>query len=90
MPIQYTRSLLRAALKGSLNFVEYEQDPFFGLHIPKKCPGVPNEILSPKNTWTDKSGYDTKARELAGLFRENFKNFQDHASLEISQAGPQV
>ena len=90
MPIQYTRSLLRAALKGSLNFVEYEQDPFFGLHIPKKCPGVPNEILSPKNTWTDKSGYDAKARELAGLFRENFKNFQDHASLEISQAGPQI
>ncbi|MCF8109283.1 MAG: phosphoenolpyruvate carboxykinase (ATP) [Desulfohalobiaceae bacterium] len=90
MPIQYTRSLLRAALKGSLNKVEYDQDPFFGLYIPKKCPGVPDEILHPRNTWLDKGAYDLKARELASLFKDNFTHFQDQVDAAISAAGPQL
>lgn len=90
MPIQYTRSLLRAALKGKLNQVQYEQDPFFGLYIPQKCPGVPNEILWPKNTWKDQEGYDAKARELAALFTENFKNYEELASPAISKAVPRI
>ena len=90
MPIQYTRSLLRAALKGSLNKVEYDRDPFFGLFVPKRCPGVPDEILHPRNTWLDKGAYDLKAKELALLFKDNFAAYEDQVSEDICKAGPQI
>lgn len=75
MKIAYTRALLRAALTGALNNVEFEVEPFFNLLIPKSCDGVPAEILNPRNTWADKDAYDAKAKHLADLFANNFKEF---------------
>ena len=54
MNLHYTRSMIRASLNGDLDNVAYEQDPIFKLMIPKSCPGVPDNILNPKNTWADK------------------------------------
>ena len=88
--IQHTRALLSSALEGKLNNVEFETDPVFGLHIPISCPGVPSEILSPRNTWKDKVGYDEKAKELAGMFKDNFKQYKDFVSSEVAEAGPLV
>jgi phosphoenolpyruvate carboxykinase (ATP) len=76
MKIGYTRALLRAALNGDLNGVDYTTEPFFGLHIPAACPGVPDEILNPRNTWSDKDAYDAKAKHLVGLFENNYKQFE--------------
>ena len=90
MSIQYTRALLNSAMEGKLNDVEFETDPVFGLYIPKSCPGVPAEILNPRNTWKDKVGYDEKAKELAGTFKDNFKQYKDFVSPEVDQAGPLV
>jgi phosphoenolpyruvate carboxykinase (ATP) len=87
MSIQHTRAMLNSALEGKLNDVEFETDPVFGLHIPKSCPGVPSEILSPGNTWKNKADYDEKAKELAGMFRENFKQYKDFVSPEVVKAG---
>jgi len=88
--IKYTRALLNGALSGNLKDAEYEQDPYFGLSVPKTCPGVPSEVLMPKNTWKNKEAYDKKARELAGLFKENFKKYEDKVSEEIKNSGPKV
>ena len=52
------------------------QDPFFNLYIPESCPGLPSEILNPRNSWKDKKAYDEKAKELAKLFIDNFKQFE--------------
>lgn len=90
MSIQHTRALLNSALEGKLNDVEFETDPVFGLRIPLSCPGVPSEILSPGNTWKDKADYDQKAKELAGMFRDNFKQYKDFVSSEVNKAGPLV
>jgi len=86
--IKYTRALLNAALDGLLDNVEYVKDPFFGFSVPTTCPGVPPEILMTKNTWQDKAAYDEKAGSLAGLFCENFKQYEKFVSEEVTNAGP--
>lgn len=85
--LSYTRAMVNAALNGTLNEVEFYENHQFNLLIPKECPGVPSEILNPKNTWEDKNEYDMKARELAKRFNENFKKFKD-VPQDIVNAGP--
>ena len=86
--LKYTRAMITAALNNQLNNVEYITHKVFGLNMPTSCPNVPSEILSPKNTWTDKSAYDEKANKLARAFNENFLQFSDHANDEILNAAP--
>jgi phosphoenolpyruvate carboxykinase (ATP) len=74
--IKHTRALLNAALEGQLDAgkVEYEQHPVFNLRMPTSCPGVPSEILNPRNTWADKDAYDKAALKLRDMFRKNFED----------------
>ena len=88
--LKYTRAMITAALNNQLNNVEYITHKVFGLNMPTSCPNVPSEILSPKNTWTDKSAYDKKANKLARAFNENFLQFSDHANDEILNAAPKI
>lgn len=88
--LSYTRAMITAALEGKLRDVEYHQLNVFGLNIPTQVPGVPAEILNPKDTWKDKAGYDAKANELARAFNENFKKFAEYASKEIMEGAPLV
>ncbi|MEJ5994120.1 phosphoenolpyruvate carboxykinase (ATP) [Pedobacter sp. Du54] len=90
MKLGYTRAMITAALKGSLENEDFIEHPVFGLLMPKKCTGVPSEILDPRNTWMDKSAYDIKANELAIAFLNNFKQFETFASEEIQNALPKV
>lgn len=88
MHLPYTRAMVNAALAGELDGVETWIDPFFGLHVPKSVPGVPNEILNPRDTWADKYAYDRDAKELALKFIENFKKYAEGTSEAIKNAGP--
>ncbi len=90
MKISYTRAMLAAALEGKLDNTEFVPDPLFNVLTPKNVPGVPSEVLSPKNTWADKNAYDEKAKELAGRFRENFKEYESSVSDEVRAAVPFV
>ena len=74
MSIKLTRALLNAALNGELDSVETETQPILNLKMPKSCPGVPTEMLNPRNTWADKAAYDEQAVKLRDMFRQNFKN----------------
>lgn len=86
--LRYTRAIIDAIHEGSLATADFETDPVFGLTIPKSCPGVPAGILSPRETWQDKSQYDAMARKLAGAFAANFQKYAAQASEEIRRAGP--
>jgi len=88
--LPYTRKMLREATAGHLDNVEYERDDVFGLAIPTHVDGVPDSILNPRNTWKDKQSYDQKAKELAQMFEENFKQFKPEASAELMNAAPVV
>ncbi|HEX2109719.1 MAG TPA: phosphoenolpyruvate carboxykinase (ATP), partial [Rubrobacteraceae bacterium] len=86
--INETRAMVRAAITGKLDGVETWEHPVFGLHVPEAIPGVSSEVLDPKGTWSDKEAYDRRARELANLFVENFKKFEDEVDEEVKGAGP--
>jgi phosphoenolpyruvate carboxykinase (ATP) len=88
--LQYTRAMIRAALRGQLNFVDYDIDPIFGLEFPSVCPEVPSELLNPKNTWKDKAAYDRKANILAKHFVRNFEKYKDGCNEDIQEALPKV
>ncbi len=90
MPIKHTRAMINAALAGHLAGVEYEIDPIFGLSLPTSCPGVPAEVLNPRNTWTDKEAYDQQALNLARAFRRNFNEYADGVNEQVRSAGPLV
>ncbi|MFI5196744.1 MAG: phosphoenolpyruvate carboxykinase (ATP) [Chitinophagales bacterium] len=90
MKLSYTRSMITAAMNGDLNTVSYEPHPVFGVLMPKTVPGVPAEILIPRNTWANKDAYDKKANELAQLFVKNFAKYADQANEEIRSAAPAV
>jgi phosphoenolpyruvate carboxykinase (ATP) len=90
MKIEHTRALLNAALDGSLEKVEMQTDPIFGFKVPAKAPGVPTEILNPRNTWSNPSDYDAQAEKLAILFHENFEQFKDQSPDSVLAAGPQI
>jgi phosphoenolpyruvate carboxykinase (ATP) len=78
MDINLTRKMVNGALSGDLNDVEYSYDPLFHVDIPKTCPGVPSEILFPKNTWADKDAYSRQAKMLAEKFSAAFdKSYGD-------------
>ncbi|MFQ6034097.1 MAG: phosphoenolpyruvate carboxykinase (ATP), partial [Candidatus Bipolaricaulia bacterium] len=70
--IRLTRAMIRAALKGELEGVDYEEDETFHLWVPRRCPGVPEGLLNPRNTWADRRAYDGRATRLAAEFSAHF------------------
>ena len=90
MKIQYTRALLNATLDKSLNDTDMRTDPIFGFQVPVSAPGVPSEILDPRNTWSSSSDYDAQAKKLAVLFHENFEQFKDKTQQGVITAGPKI
>jgi phosphoenolpyruvate carboxykinase (ATP) len=90
MKLSLTRAMITAALEGKLDNVTTELDPIFGVAIPKEVPGVPSEVLTPRNTWADKQAYDEKAKYLAGLFVKNFEKYASGVSEEILAAAPKA
>ncbi len=88
--LSFTRAMIKSALNGMLNKVEYRQHPIFNLAVPKKCPDVPNAILNPRDTWRNEEEYDQMAIKLAQLFIKNFERYADRASKDTLDAGPQL
>ena len=87
IPIRYTRAMVRAALDGSLAEVPFHDHPIFQIAMPESVPGVPAEILNPRQTWNNPVAYDRQARELAQRFIENFQRFEG-VSPAVIAAGP--
>ena len=88
MDLPYTREMVAAATNGQLDDVPTKPHPIFNLEVPLQCPGVPEEVLDPQATWSDPEAYDEKARELAGMFVENFKKFESDVGADVVRAGP--
>lgn len=90
MKLSFTRAMITAAMNGELANVEFAKTPVFELAIPKACPGVPSEILNPKETWADKAAFDDTVNNLATKFVTNFEKYQAETSEAIRSAAPKV
>ena len=81
-------AMVNAALAGELDGVDFVADPVFGIDVPASVPGVPSEVLKPRDAWTDGEAYDRSSAKLAEMFKANFARFADQVSDEVRAAGP--
>jgi phosphoenolpyruvate carboxykinase (ATP) len=88
MKLAHTRAMIHAILRGDLDKAPSETDPIFGLHIPREVSNVPRQVLRPRETWPDKNAYDTQAKKLAVMFKDNIEKFGGAVSDAVKAAGP--
>ncbi|MDQ3812080.1 MAG: phosphoenolpyruvate carboxykinase (ATP) [Chloroflexota bacterium] len=88
MKLGHTRAMVRAALAGQLDDVPTTVDPSFGLAVPTAVPGVPADVMRPRDTWSDPVAYDAQATRLAEMFAQNFEQFATNVSDAVRRAGP--
>lgn len=88
MPIKVTRTLLTAALDGSLNDAEFRIDDNFGFEVPVAVEGVPDLILEPRRTWASAEEYDAQARKLVDMFVQNFAQYEAHVGDDVKASSP--
>ena len=81
--LKHTRTMVDAIHRGDLTGAPVERDPTFGLDFVTRAPGVPDEILHPRGTWSDGAAYDAQAGQLARLFRDNFSKYETTCSREV-------
>lgn len=90
-PLKYTRAILDAIHDGSLAQESYESLPIFNLQVPTHVNGVPSELLNPARNWSQgEAKYVSAVSNLASLFVQNFKIYQDKATSDVLAAGPQL
>merc|ERR1719450_1825759 len=88
MSLKYTRQIIDAIHDGSLDGIEWEEQPTFGLMMPTSgIKDVPKEVLRPSEAWKangqTQADYDKVAKNLAKLFSDNFVEFADKCSKEV-------
>jgi phosphoenolpyruvate carboxykinase (ATP) len=89
-PLKYTRAIINAIHSGSLASpsTEYTKFDVFGLNIPVKVDGVPDEILDPRKAWKDQDAFRRELRRLATMFVRAFTMFEKDVDKEVKKAGP--
>ncbi len=88
MDLRYTRAIIDAIHSGELDSAKTANDPVFGLNFATTCPGVPDGVMQPRDSWEDKAAYDKTAKKLSKQFRDNFEEFADQTAPEVIAAGP--
>jgi phosphoenolpyruvate carboxykinase (ATP) len=90
MKLSLTRAIIDAIHSGKLAAARTVPDPVFGIGVITDCPGIPRDVLTPRDTWSNKAGCEATARKLAGLFARNFHQFEEKVATEVKEAGPRA
>ncbi|HIF9228691.1 TPA: phosphoenolpyruvate carboxykinase (ATP) [Photobacterium damselae] len=89
--IQDTRGIIDAILDGSIDKAQTKHIPIFNLEVPTALPGVDSNILDPRDTYTDPLQWESKAKDLAERFVNNFDKYTDTTEgTNLVAAGPQL
>ena len=80
-----------AILDGSILKADTKTIPYFNFEVPTSLPGVDPAILDPRDTYSDPSEWETKAKDLASRFQKNFVKYESNeAGKALVPAGPQL
>ncbi len=89
--IKDTRAIIDAILDGSIDKVPTKHIPYFNLEVPLELHGVNTDILDPRNTYSPAEQWDSKAKDLAKKFIDNFEKYTDNEEgKSLIAAGPQL
>ena len=80
--LEYTRAMVDGALQGGMSGWEEPEDGLFHLKRPESCPGVPDQVLEPKETWDDPGEYEKRAEKLAAEFSDYFDEAYGEVDIE--------
>ena len=86
MDITLTRTMVRAALEGVLDKVAYDEDRTFHMQVPQSCPGVPGDVLRPRDTWKDKGAFDARSAKLTAEFAAHFQKAYGKKGIDAAVA----
>jgi len=87
--IQDTRGIIHRILDGSIDRAKTKVIPVFNLEVPTSLKEVNDEILDPRDTYSDPEEWNNRARKLAGLFIKNFEKYTDNEEGKaLVAAGP--
>lgn len=89
--IKDTRGIIDAILDGSIDKAPTKVIPYFNLEVPTSLHHVHDNILDPRDTYSDTKEWETKAKNLAAMFIENFDKYTDNEEgKRLVAAGPQL
>ena len=89
--IKDTRGIIDAVLNGNINKVPTRHIPYFDFEVPTELEGVNAGILDPRDTYSDKSEWEVRAKDLAERFINNFKKYECiKGGSAIQAAGPKL
>ncbi len=89
--IKDTRAIIDRILDGSIERAETKVIPIFNFEVPTNLSEVNDEILDPRNTYSDASQWNEKATDLASKFIKNFDQYTDNEEGKaLVKAGPQL
>ena len=89
--IKDTRGIIDAILSGDILNAPTKKIPYFNFEVPTELPGVDSKILDPRDTYTNVSEWETKAKDLATRFINNFVKYEGNATGKaLVSAGPQL
>ncbi|MDD6308542.1 MAG: phosphoenolpyruvate carboxykinase (ATP), partial [Clostridia bacterium] len=89
--IRDTRGIIDAILDDSIGSAPTKTIPLFNLTVPTSLPNVDDAILDPRDTYADATEWETKAKDLAQRFINNFAKYESNAhGKSLVPAGPQL
>ena len=82
-----TRAIVDAIHAGILKDAPTRVDPVFGLHAVTAVPGVPPEVLTPRDSWPDPAAYDATAKKARRGVRRQRRGLCQRRVAEVRGAG---
>lgn len=86
-----TRAIIDAIIDGSIEDAPKTRIPIMNLEVPTELPNVSEGILDPRDTYSDVSEWEEKAKDLAAKYIKNFEQYcNTDEGKKLIVSGPQL
>ncbi|WP_415325274.1 phosphoenolpyruvate carboxykinase (ATP) [Chryseobacterium sp. MMS23-Vi53] len=86
-----TRAIIDAIIDGSIENAPKTRIPIMNLEVPTELPNVSEGILDPRDSYSDVSEWEEKAKDLAAKYIKNFEQYcNTEEGKKLISSGPQL